>query len=319
MGDYRDKPLLIFTRRFLESPVRWVVLAHAALLLTVITLQSVIQAGNVLQWLDASLVIAQVALLMIWMTFGGPGAERRTFRAAVVVGLILVAHTPGPGKLNAIPGMICLVPALFMALTILALPLLFAQSMGMQLLRFDAHAIPPALRMQFSIRAVLLLSVAAAVLFGLKGIPEMAFSQPDSAGNSAAAALAIVVMIVVALAIYLSIPLVAVWAVLTPGKILPRMATAIVGWGLGGLLVFHYTDAREGTFQLEIPVTVTAGGLVILVATLLVLRAMHYRVVWDTYVDILPADSPFQPASPFEATTDGSHHAPPTNMTQEEP
>ncbi len=309
MVEHRDGSLAAFYQRLRRSPVRWVVLAHVALLATVIGLQSLIPTPSMLHWLDASLVIAQVALLLIWMTLDGRGTVRRAFGVAFVIALIQVAHSPGARILSALPGLICFVPAMFMLVTVLALPLSFAQSTaGLQVQRFDSRNMPPPRRLQFSIRAVLLISVGVALLFGLKGIPESLDQQPGESSQQVAFALSVAAMILVGMAIYLSIPLVAVWAVLTPGKILPRMATALVGWSLGGLLVFHYAWTREQSVPLAGFTGITAGAIVILLATLFVLRAMRYRLVGDTG----SGGNPFQPASPFEELMErSSRHAPP--------
>ncbi len=127
-----------------------------------------------------------------------------------------------------------------------------------------------------------------------------------------AGGLAIVAMCLVVSAIYLSIPLVAVWAVLTPGKMLPRLVTAIVGWGMGVLLVFHYMQAGGGSIEVNVSAGVTALAIPILLATLFVLRQMGYRAVWVDRDGWLLLDGP-APSSPFAAPDDkdSSHHAPP--------
>ncbi len=297
MDAFQDGSLVGFSRRFQRSPVRWVVLVHALLLVGVVGLEWRFIRNHVLLLVDASLVIAQIGLVLIWMTLNGKATMRRTLGAACVVVLIQLVHTVPSGIVTR--GILCTVLSLFIMLTVLALPLSIAQWRGLQLRRFDCSNMPSPRHLQFSIRSVLVTSVGVALLFGLKGIPEMLDRWPGSTGNSFGAALAILAMGLVGSAIYLSVPLVAVWAMLTPGKVLPRLALAVVGWALGAALVFHYMQGGDGASPLIVVATATAGGIAILLATLLVMRAMRYRVVWldrDARViaDGIPTSSPFK-------------------------
>ncbi len=297
MDEYSDGSLAAFWKRLRRSPVRWVVLAHAMLLAVVIILRSAAPFPG-LRLLDSSLVMAQGALLLIWATLDERATTRRMLGVAFVVAVIQVVDSPMISEPAAFLGLICLVPSMFFMLTILALPLSFAQSMGLQLQRFSSHHMPPPRRLQFSIRSVLLVSIGVAVLFGLKGVPEMLDRQPGADAHQIAFALAIVVMVLVVSSIYLTIPLVAVWVVLTPGKILPRLAIAVVGWGLGVVLVYHYTQISEGAFHPSLSASATALALLILLATLFMLQRLGYRAVWldrDGWnlLEEIPAGSPF--------------------------
>ncbi len=264
----------------------------------VVGLQWVFPNNSALRLIDASLVMAQVALLLVWMTLDGKATIGRALGAACIVTLIQWVHTVPYGIVT--PGIVCTVMSILMILTVLAIPLSIAQGRGLQLKRFTYHDMPPPRRLQFSIRSLMILTVSVALLFGLKGVTEGLSRSPDSIGRGFAAALAVAVMVVVVIAIYLSIPLVVVWIVLTPGRILPRLATAVVGWALGAVLVFHYTEISAGFLKSAVPAIATAGGILIVFATLLVLRAMGYRAVWpDRDVRVI-ADG-IQPSSPFKA------------------
>lgn len=309
MGEHSEGTLVAFWGRLRRSPVRWVVLGHVVLLATVIALQSMVLRRAAIDWLVAPVVIAQVALALIWMNLDGRMTARRTVGVAFVIAVVQLLDSPGP-RPEAILGLICLVPGAFIMLTVLSIPLGIAQSWGLQLHRFEPNEMPPPRRMQFSIRGALILSVVVAVLFGLKGVVSNLGAPDESIGMGIGGVLALVVMILVVVTIYLSIPLVAVWAVLTPGKILPRLATAIVGWALAGMLVFHYMQPGKGSPQFTFPIGTTAGAIPIVIATLLVLRWMRFRAVWVDRDGFMILDD-LAGTSPFTSEhKDSSHHAP---------
>ena len=266
MTVHEDGTLAAFFQRLRRSPVRWVVLTHFVLLTSMTGLLYAMRASSVFVWLGASLVIAQVALLLIWMTFAGPR------------------------KINAIPGLIGLVPAFFIALTIPALPLLFARSRGMQLDRFTPDTMPAPQRLQFSIRSVMVGVIGVAALFSLKGLVAGLGNWPEPRGIGLVAALATIVMGMAVATMVLTIPLASVWVVLTPGKVLPRLVTGLVGWGMGAMLLFHYTRTEPFAHQLAVYAGVTAGAIPILLATLLVLRWMGFRTVWLNRDELMAMD-----------------------------
>jgi len=300
MVEHRDGSLAAFYDRFRRSPVRWVVLVHAVLLGTLISILTALPNQDVLWLLDASLVTAQVALLLIWLTSDGnrPSGVRRMLGVTSVLVTIHVVHAPAVRDPEWIPSFVCMVPCVFLMLSVVALPLTIAELRGFLVARFSRERMPPPRRFQFSIRSAMVGALCVAVLFGLKGLVTAVDRSPESIGMGMAGGLAIVAMCLVASAIYLSIPLVAAWAVLTPGRILPRLVTAVVGWGMGVLLVFHYTQAGEGSFQVNVSASVTAGAIPILLATLFVLRQMGYRAVWVDRDGWLLLDDP-KPRSPF--------------------
>ncbi len=281
MNEYRTKPLAHFARRFRRSPVRWIVLAHALLLGTLISMLTAFPKQNVLWLIDLSLVTAQVALLLIWLTLGGKrvSTARRMLGVTGVLALIHIAHAPAVRGLQWMSSLVCMVPGVFPLVGVLALPLAVAESSGYQIERFSRRSLPPPRRMQFSMRYILITTACVAVLFGLKGLAASLEETPESIARGIVAPLALFGMILALSAIYLSIPLVAVWAFLTPGRILPRLTAAFIGWGMGVMLVFHYAQ-EEGSIPTIIPASVIVCAIPILLGTLLVLRQMGYRAVW---------------------------------------
>ena len=173
-----------------------------------------------------------------------------------------------------------MVPSVFLVLGVLALPLGIAEASGYQIERFSRRKLPPPRRMQFSMRYALITTACVAILFSLKGLAGALEETPDSIALGIVAPIAFIGMILVLWTICLSIPLVAVWAVLTPGKILPRLATALIGWGMAVMLALHYTHTEEHLLPATVLAGVTVGAILTLLATLLVLRQMGYRAVW---------------------------------------
>ena len=282
MVENRPGALARFLKRFRRSPVRWVVLVHAMLLGTVITLITLNPGQDIWWQLDASLVLAQIALLLIWMVLDGT-RRSNTDRAVGVTCLLLViylAHTPAIGDLEWISSVVCVGPCVFLMLGLLALPLTFAASRGLVIARIRHERLPPPRSLQFSIRSVAVAAVGVALLFSLKGLATALNRSPESIALGIVTPFALVAMALVAVAIYLSIPLVTVWAVLSPGKSLPRLGAAVVAWAMGALLVFHYMQTGEGTVQNStISTGSTAGAIAILLGTLYVLRQMQYRAI----------------------------------------
>jgi hypothetical protein len=77
-----------------------------------------------------------------------------------------------------------------------------------------------------------------------------------------------------------SAPVIAIWATLTPGRLLPRLSAAGLALGLVTLLLSHDAEDRAAVHLIAAPVL--AGSLFLFVVTLLAFRAMRYRVVWGT-------------------------------------
>ena len=271
----RAETLARFVWRFQRSPIRWVVAVHAVLLVGVIWLNHVFLGSLVTSLLEASLAFAQVALLLIWITLDTPTSLPRYCGASLIALGMMQAHMLPHISLDS--GLLCFLPAVFAAISVLSLPLLITSQTGLAIRRFHLQTLPPPQRLQFSIRSVLLASITVSLLFGLASLPGE-FQPID---NELEINLASVMMGIVVFNVYLTIPVLAVLVMLRPGRILPRLAMALVTWGLIGALVFHFVhQARMEPEALVFPSVVTAGGLAILLATLLALRTMGYRAVW---------------------------------------
>jgi len=286
------------------------VLGHAMLLAVTIAVLGCFPGVTALRLLDASVIVAQFSLLTIWITLDGKPSLLRAVQVSFVMTLIYAAHAATAWDLEMLLGLVCVVPAAFILVTVYSLPLSIAQWMGLELMRFGPKALPPPRRLQFSIRGLLWVTVGIALLFGLKELSLARGPQPGSPSFGMVEILATFMMMLVGITVYLSAPLVCVWVAVPPGKILPRLTTAVVGWGLGGVLVAHYTSM--GSWGPAIPAAAIAGGVPIVLATLFVLRRLGYRVVWVEPDGWFPMDEP-APSSPFPST-DGKnscHHAPP--------
>lgn len=279
MDDVSQGSLAAFFKTLRRSSVRWVVLGHLVLLGGIISLLTAFPDQEVLWRLDAILILAQVALLMIWMTLDRdrPPGVGRALGVTVILLVVHVAHAPAVGDPGFVSSFVCSWPCVLVLLGVLALPLSMAESRGVMIMRFSPDRMPPPRRLQFSIRTVLIGAIGIAVLFSLRGLLDLLGKWPLAIG--ADFTLVMLVMILVIAAIYLSIPLVAVWAVLTPGPILPRLATAVVGWSLGGMLAYHYAQLPDRAVPLAVIGTTTAGAIPILLATLFALRQMGFRAV----------------------------------------
>jgi hypothetical protein len=259
--------------------VRWVVRAHAILLATTISLTFCYPGVEAILLFDASVVLAQFALLTIWLTLTGQPTLGRTAVVAVYPLLCAAAHDPSKWSIGALLGMVFGLPCTLVGVIILTFPLSMARSLGLVLQRFTAEAMPLPRRLQFSIRVLLGVMVGVAVLFGLSQYSLMTLSNPGPKENPGAFALAVGLVFVTFNVILLSIPLVCVWVVLTPGQALPRLGTALVGWMLSGVLMVPYMSGAPVSFS--IPLGALSGGAAVLIVTLAVLRRLGYRVVWE--------------------------------------
>ncbi len=113
-----------------------------------------------------------------------------------------------------------------------------------------------------------------AVLFALGQFASISPSSPSMGGQP----LAVLATFLVGAAVFLSVPLVGVWAVLMPGANAVRFAISLLGWGLGGLLIVHYWG--KTLILLALPLLVLAVAITLLLGSLGVLRAMSFRAIW---------------------------------------
>lgn len=284
-----EDPSLAEWLRPFQSPMRWVVLIHVAVLVTVIGLQSACPTSDVIQTLHGSVAVAQLTLIGAWTTLNR-SESGSTFSPEVLVPLMM--H------------MMLLLPlmAILMFYAILRgspqwiMVAIFANSIlssfrlrGWQLKRFDCTAMPPSQPFQFSIRGTFLATGCVAVLFALRAVSTLLQDRPDEFTY-----LAILPELAITFVVLGCAPVVIIWATLTAGRILPRLAAAGFGLGLVSLLMFQ--DVPKWSTLNIVPTSVLATSLIIFLTTLLALRAIRYRVVWETPILKRIQTSPSDPS-----------------------
>lgn len=246
------------------SPVRWLVAAHIVLLAATAPFGWAPLVPQVNRWLIGALIglaFAEGALFVIWLTLGD-GLFRRILLAVLV--FIVLA---------------CLLPVAACSMPVFALPLLIARSEGMQLRRFTYENMPGPKRLQFSLSQLMWGCAVVVVLFALAEFrPSRLEFYVSKFGDLANAftAFALVVIGTGYITAISTIPLVSVWAVLSPGRVLPRLALAVAGWTLGATWLLHYARAMRPE-----PVAMMCLSTSILLVTLGVLRGMRYRLTWQ--------------------------------------
>ncbi len=244
------------------SPVRWLVAAHVVVLAAILSFLPVLGPETGLVCLFQGVLLADGALLAIWFTLG------------------TVPPLSGFIEFLAVVMCFCLLPWTGCTMASIWFPLVVTRSRGMRLKRFTAEDMPLPRPLQFSMRQLMWSSAAAMVLFGLGQLKPSRWKFYEAKWGALGAALAVYSTVIVGIAcvaIVLTIPLVCVWAMLSPGRVAPRLATAVVGWLLGGLLIFHLAGGAGS--ELAFGGAVCVLGIVVLTASLGALRAMHFRAV----------------------------------------
>lgn len=208
-------------------------------------------------------ILAQVNLLIIWATLIRTASSRRLAAGGMfVVIFAMIACIAGPSVL-------------------FALPLAFARIEGMRVVRFQAGELPTLRPMQYSMSYLLRLTFVIALLFGGAQLSRNAGPGGPIDLGGLEIPLSLMSTLVVGLtcvAIVVSIPLVCVWATLSPDAVLPRWAMAAAGWMLGGALLVHFTRVKLSHID---PILAISGvAVAVLLALLVVLRWLGYRVVW---------------------------------------
>ncbi len=250
--------------------MRWIVLGHLVLWLTAIALFLCFPEILVLRLGSLGIAGAQLALLTIWLNLGDELKLRRLF--AVAGYLALVVALQAPMNWWAFAAFVTGYPLAAFMVAALGLPLTMIRMEGMRLRRFDRQQLPPPWRLQFSVFHILWIMAFVALVFGIGQIAQ------DPGSMTAVRVMAALGMFFVIAAVVISVPLVAAWAMLTPGPILPRLAAAVLGWLLGGLVIGSYYGAAA--FPMLMWVLVFIVAMVLLVATLGMVRWLGYRLVW---------------------------------------
>ena len=279
----------VWCRRFRRSPLRWILVSHIAIAIVVLPLGAMLTKWEFLQVLDGSVVIAQMALLVSGVTLidltRAPGRVRA---AAAVLAAVWYGGLSTHSFVAGSPQWIGSAAFSFPIFSVL-------RAKGCRLEHFEQRALPERSSFHFSIRHLMIAATCVAVLFGLQGLPSLFEDAQPSHLTDLVAGSGLAAMFVIVMTLIGCIPPVAVWMVLTPGSILPRVICAAVGGSLGVVLIVHYTHSVEDVPRFDIPITIIVGSISILLATLLALRLRGYRVVRKR----------------LNQNKDSSHHAPP--------
>ncbi len=212
----------------------------------------------------AGVGLAQLGLVSIWAVLGGGASTARALPSLLLVTLFL------------------LVPAVPCVAFLFSLPLLTTQSGGMRLKRFARDNMPVARPLQFSMGYMVRITVVIAVLFALGQFGSQQRREHTATRlGEFGEVLAVFGVAIAAMScgvIALTVPLVCLWAFLSPGRVLPRFAVSMVGWSLGAALLFPLIGGANRDFLFGMEVFVTS--VFVLSITLLALRGMGYRAVW---------------------------------------
>jgi hypothetical protein len=247
------------------SPVQWVVAVHTVLLTVTILLLCGSPFNELLAALGAGLMLAQAALFSIWLVLDREPSLKR--RVAILL----------------LPVLLIMLPLVACPIAALSLPLLMTQADGLQLRRFRPETMPLPRPMQFSLSHLVRMTFVITVLFALGQFgpsrQELYASRLGELGNVLTAIGTVIVGLACG-AVVLTIPVVCVWAILTPGKVVPRLALAGTGWLLGTLLLVHLIGGLQP--ELVVAAAIAGVSIAVLTVTLMALRGMGYRVVWET-------------------------------------
>jgi hypothetical protein len=256
-----------------SSPVRWIVVAHALLLSTVLALFQAFPKDLVMQVVSPAVVATQTMLLVIWLNLGGGVRTRGLLGTAGYLYLMAGLHAPAVWRMPFFLSLMIGLPLSALVIALLGLPLAMVRIEGLRLRRFGSAELPPRQRLQFNMFHLLWVMASLAVFFGLGQV-----AQVGSHGSGGIETIAFLVTILITAAILMSVPLACVWAVLTPGPVLPRLAVATLGWGLGGLLIAYYYQPVATVAA--VPAAIAVLAVAFLLATLSLTRRFGYRVVW---------------------------------------
>jgi len=274
----------------LPPAVRRIVWAHVVLLLVTTAVHHVAPSALIPRTIAPAVALAQFFLLTIWLYFFSIAGLRGIAGVAIyMVGMMVILETAGLSwrergwhLVYVVPSLTAGLPCTMVFLTVLTIPLSWAQEIGLRIRRFDGVAMPAPQRLQFSVHHLLWVTLLAALLFGLAEV-----GKHDPMSNEPAwpaQTMAMLAMVFTSFAVFTTVPLVAVWAVLTPGPVAPRLGVVTIGWSLGGLLFFHGSQQIINhslvSDVLRFSVFVVTV-LALVCGTLAALRRLGYRAVWE--------------------------------------
>jgi hypothetical protein len=265
---------VVFDEEFRFAPIRWIVRAHIALILTTTVCRLCFPSVSAAEIASLAVVIAQWGLLLIWLTLIPERSLRRMFAVAAYADLAFLVHMlPGLGPweiLSHLAGVF----GYMISGHFLSLPLLSDQAVGLRVKRVVSGRVPSAAPLQFPMSRLLWMTALAAVLFGAVQAGSRGAERPEVAN-----AIAVWVVFGIGAAIVLSWIRVCVWIALTPGRVLPRFAVAAYLWLLGGLLLVR--DPSMYSWDLFMMTAIPAIATAILLATLVLVRRQGYYAIWE--------------------------------------
>ena len=238
---------------------RGIVVLHVVLLVATMIVLSHLPADSIAHAIGWGVLLGHISILLIWLILVKYQTNPRSHEGVVYLVMIAVVSIAG-----------CAIAAL-------ALPIMVARGEGMRVERFRPGSLPVPRPFQFSVSQLLKATVLVAIVFALGQFA----SHGDAPHTDFGPVLAMISLIVfwgVCLVAGSTIPVVCVWVVLSPGTVLPRLGMAAVAWLLAGVLVVHH----NGDTLPNVPYLMSATGvaMLLLFATLFVLRSAGYRMIW---------------------------------------
>lgn len=266
---------VVFDEEFRLAPIRWIVRAHIALILTTTVWRLCFPTASVAEIASLSVAIAQWGLLLIWLTLTPERSLSRMFAVAVYADLAFLAHMlPDLGPWEIFSQLASVLACMILG-HILSVPLLFAHADGLRVRRQIFGPTPSSAPLQFSMSRLLWLTVLAAVLFGV----VQAGRGRSPTDPHAAITLAGLVGFVVCVGIVVTWTRVCVWIALTPGSVMPRLAVAAYLWLLGALLLVR--DPTTNLLEAVEQMIGLAAATAIVLLTLALVRRQGYYAIWE--------------------------------------
>ena len=270
-----ESDAVVFDEEFRLAPIRWIVRAHIALILTTTVWRLCFPNASVAEIASLAVAIAQWGLLLIWLTLAPERSLRRMLAVAAYADLaLLVYRLPGLGPWEILPHLASVIGFMLWG-HILTLPLLSAYDDGLRVRRQISGPPPSSGPLQFSVSRLMWLTVLAAVLFGVMQAGRGSSTTDPDAAFAIVGLVGFAVFLVVAA----TWTRVCVWIALTPGRIMPRLAVAAHLWLLVGLLLIRVPTSNllEAVEQM---IGLAAATAIVLV-TLVLVRQRGYYAIWE--------------------------------------
>ena len=216
----------------------------------------------------AGVVLAEVQLLLMLLVLGDPvvshGDAKPSVRSRIASWGVLAL------LFAAAPWLLC-------PIGMFVIPILVAQLEDRRLTRFPPSGSLRVRPFQFSIRQLVVVMCGVGLLFGLAQTSPTGGLHDGSPANTLRLALGLMGSALIALTVgilVMTIPLASAWAVLSPGRVLPRLSTCVLSWILGAALLWHLHDG-----WLLDGLAIVGANVVFLLASLGVLRMLGVRFI----------------------------------------